>query len=212
MPSCHLILWHTLLLLPSIFPSWLFQWVNCLHQMTKRLEFQLQYQSFQWVFRVDFPWDWLIWSSCHSRDSQESSPAPHFEGIDSLVLCLLYGPPLTLIRDRWKDHSLDYMDLCQQGKIFNTEPRFVIAFLPRSNHLLILWLYSPSVVILESKKRKSVTTSTFSTSICHEVMGLDAMIWDFSYWVLGQLFHSSPSPLSRGSLMSHYSSSNHIFI
>ena len=55
--------------------------------------------------------------------------------------------------------------------LFNTLSRFVIAFLPRSKHLLTLWLQSLSVVILEPKKRKSVTVSTLSPSICHEVMG-----------------------------------------
>ena len=58
--------------------------------------------------------------------------------------------------------------------LFNTLSRFVIAFLPRSKRLLISWLQSPSAVILEPKKRKSVTASTFNPSICHEVMGLDA--------------------------------------
>ena len=58
--------------------------------------------------------------------------------------------------------------------LFNTLFRFVIAFLPRSKHLLISWLQLPSIVILEPKKRKSVTASTFSPSICHEVMGLTA--------------------------------------
>ena len=53
------------------------------------------------------------------------------------------------------------------------------AFLPRSNCLLTSWLQSPSTVILEPKNRKSVTASTFSPSICHEVMGPDAMILDF---------------------------------
>ena len=53
--------------------------------------------------------------------------------------------------------------------------RFVIGLLPRSKHLLISWLQSPSAVILEPKKIKSVTVSIFSPSICHEVMGLDAM-------------------------------------
>ena len=55
--------------------------------------------------------------------------------------------------------------------LFNTLPRFVIAFLPRSHSLLIPWLQSPSAVILEPKKRKSVTTATFSPSICLEIMG-----------------------------------------
>ena len=53
--------------------------------------------------------------------------------------------------------------------------RFVIAFLPRSKHLLISWLQSPSAVILEPKKIESVPVSIVSPSICHEVMGLDAM-------------------------------------
>ena len=57
--------------------------------------------------------------------------------------------------------------------LFNTLFRFVIIFLPRSKHLLILWLQSLSAAILESKKIKFVTVSP---SICHEVMGLDAMI------------------------------------
>ena len=54
---------------------------------------------------------------------------------------------------------------------FNTVSRFVIAFLPRSKHLLISWLQSPSAVILELKKIKSVTLSIVSPSICHEGMG-----------------------------------------
>ena len=62
--------------------------------------------------------------------------------------------------------------------LFNTLSRFVIAFLPRSNHL-ISWLQSLSTVILEPKKKKSVTSSTFSPSICHAIMGLDAMILVF---------------------------------
>ena len=63
--------------------------------------------------------------------------------------------------------------------LYNMLSRFVIAFLPRSKCLLILWLHSPSAVILEPKKIKSVTVSTFSPSICHEVMGPDAMILVF---------------------------------
>ena len=63
--------------------------------------------------------------------------------------------------------------------LFNMLSRFLIAFLPRSKHLLISWLQSPSAVILEPKKIKSVTVSTVSPSICHEVMGLDALIFFF---------------------------------
>ena len=63
--------------------------------------------------------------------------------------------------------------------LFNMLFRLVIAFLPRSKHLLILWLQSPSAVILEPKKIKSLTVSIVSPSICHEVMGLDIMIFVF---------------------------------
>ena len=63
--------------------------------------------------------------------------------------------------------------------LFNMLSRLVIAFLPRSNHLLISWLQSPSAVILEPKKIKPVTVSIVSPSICHEVMGPDAMIFVF---------------------------------
>ena len=63
--------------------------------------------------------------------------------------------------------------------LFNGLPRLVTAFLPRSKLLLILWLQSPSAVILEPKKIKSLTVSIVSPSICHEVMGLDAMIFIF---------------------------------
>ena len=63
--------------------------------------------------------------------------------------------------------------------LFNTLSRFVIAFLPRNKCLLISWLQSSSAVILEHKKIKSVTVSTVYPSICHEVMGPDAMIFVF---------------------------------
>ena len=63
--------------------------------------------------------------------------------------------------------------------LFNMLTKFVIAFLPRSKHLLISGLQSPSVVILEPKKIQSATVSTVSPSICHEVMGPDAMILVF---------------------------------
>ena len=59
--------------------------------------------------------------------------------------------------------------------LFSMQSRFVIAFLPRSKHLLIAWLQSPSAVILELKKIKSVTVSTVSPSISHEGMGWDQM-------------------------------------
>ena len=66
--------------------------------------------------------------------------------------------------------------------LFNMLSRLVITFLPRSKRLLISWLQSPSAVILEPKKRKYVTVSVVSPSICHEAMGPDAMILVF--WML----------------------------
>ena len=59
--------------------------------------------------------------------------------------------------------------------LFNMPSRLVIVFLPRSKHLLISWLQSPSAVILEPKKIKSVTVYIISPSICHEVMGLNGL-------------------------------------
>ena len=98
-----------------------------------------------------------------------------------MVRSLLYGSTLTSIHDYWKNHSFHYMDLV--GKVmplpFNMLSMFVIAFLPRSKCLLISWLKSPSAVILETKKIKSVTASTFSHSVCYEVMGPDIMILVF---------------------------------
>ena len=69
------------------------------------------------------------------------------------------------------------MDLVGKVKslLFNKLSRFVIAFLPRSKRLLISWLQSPFAVILEPQNIKSVTVSIVSPSICHEVMGPDAM-------------------------------------
>ena len=72
---------------------------------------------------------------------------------------------------------------CQvMSLLFNMLSRFVTAFLPRSKHLLISWLQPPSVVILEPPKIKSVSVFIVSPSICHEVIGLDAMI--FIFWML----------------------------
>ena len=85
----------------------LFQWVSSSHQVAKVLEFQLQHQSFQWIFRTDFLWDGLVGSPCSPRDSQESSPTPQFKSISSSVLSLPYSPTLTSIHDHWKNHSLD---------------------------------------------------------------------------------------------------------
>ena len=93
----------------------LFKWVSSSQQVAKVLEFQLQHQSFQWIFRVDFLLNWLVWSPCSSSESQEPSPAPQFESNNSLALGLLYNPTVTSYMTTGKNHSFDYMDLCQQS-------------------------------------------------------------------------------------------------
>ena len=132
----------------------IFQWVSSSHQVAKVLELQLQHQSFQWLFRTDFLWDWLVWSPCSPRDSQESSPTPQFKSINSSALS--FKVQLTPIHDYWKNYSFDWQTFV--GKVmsllFNMLSRLVIAFLPRNKHLLISWLQSPSAVILEPKRRE----------------------------------------------------------
>ena len=81
--------------------------------------------------------------------------------------------------------------------LFNTLSRFVIAFLPRIKHLLISWLQSLFAMILEPKKIKSIT---FSTSMCHEVMELDVMIFVFKMLSFKLIFHCL-SLSSRDSLV-----------
>ena len=85
----------------------LFQGVSSSHQVAKVLEFQLQRQSFQWIFRTDFLEDGLVGSPCSPRDSQESSPTPQFKSINSLALSFLYSPTFTSIHNYWKNHSID---------------------------------------------------------------------------------------------------------
>ena len=75
----------------------LFKWVSSSHQVAKVLEFQLQHQSFQWIFRADFLWDGLVGYPWSPRESQESSPTPQFISINSSVLSFLYSPNLTSI-------------------------------------------------------------------------------------------------------------------
>ena len=124
------------------------------------------------------------------------------------MLSLLYGATLTSIRDHWKNHCLTiWTFVCKViSLLFNTLSRFVIAFLLRSkhlliSHLLISWLQSLSTVILEHTKKKSLTVSTVSPPICHEVMGPDAMILVF--WMLSfkPTCSLSSFTLSRGSLV-----------
>ena len=97
------------------------------------------------------------------------------------MLTLLHGGTLTSVLDYWKHYILDCMDLCWQsdGSDLNMLLlMFVIAFLPRSKHLLISWLQSLSSDF-GTQENKSVIVSTFPPPICHEVMGPDVMILVF---------------------------------
>ena len=85
----------------------LFKWVSSSQQVAKVLEFHLQHQSFQWMFRTDFLWDGLVGYPCCPRDSKESSPTPQYKSINSSVLSFHYSPTFTSIHDYWKNHSFD---------------------------------------------------------------------------------------------------------
>ena len=85
---------------------------------------------------------------------------------------LTTGKTIALIRQTFVDKVM--------ALHFNILSRMVITFLPRSKHLFISWLQSPSIVILEAPKIKSATVSTVYPSICYKVMGPDAMIFVFS--------------------------------
>ena len=132
----------------------LFQWINSSHEVAKILEFLLQHHSFQTNPRADLLQNGLVGSPCSPRDSQESSSTPQFKRNNSLALSLLYSLTLTSIYDHWKIIALIRQNFV--GKVMslllNMLSRLVITFLPRSKHLLIPWLQSPSAVILEPKK------------------------------------------------------------
>ena len=116
-----------------------------------------------------------------SKDSEESSPTPQFKTINSLVLSFLYmqlshpymttGKTIALTRWTFVGKLMSLLSYMVS--------RLVIAFLPRSERLLISWLQSPSAVILEPKEIKSATLSIVSPYICLEVMEPDAMILVF---------------------------------
>ena len=162
----------------------LFQWVSSSHQVAKVLAFQLQHHSFQWIFRTDFLYNGLVWSPCSPRDSQESSPTPQLKTSilwrSAFFIVQLSHPYMTT----GKTIALTRQTFVGEvmSLLLNMLSRLVITFLPRSKHLLISWLQSPSAVILEPRKIKSDTVSTVSPSISHEVMGPDAMILVF--WIL----------------------------
>ena len=118
------------------------------------------------------PSEWTGWISLQSKGLSRVFSNTTVQSINSSVLSFLHSPTLTSVHDHWKNHSLDRRTFVDKvmSLFFNTLSRLVITFLPRSKHLLISWLQSPSTVILEPKKMKSDTVSLFSPSICHEVI------------------------------------------
>ena len=182
MLSNHLILCHTLLPLPSIFPNitvFSNESVLCI-RWPKYWSFSFNIcPSNEYSGLILLRMDWV--SSCCPRDSQESSPTPKFKSINSLALSFLVlqlshpymttGKTIAMTRQNFVGKVMSLL--------FNILSRMPITYLPRSKHSLISWLQLPSAVILESKKNKSVTVSKVSPSICHEVMGLDIMILVF---------------------------------
>ena len=175
MSSRHLILCHPPFLLPRIPPSIR---VSYSHEVAKVLEFQLYYHSFQRTPRADLLqmdwWDLLTVQGTHKSLLQHHSSKASILWLSAFFTVQLSHPYMII----GKTIALTRRTIV--GKVmsllFNVLSRLVITFLPRIKHLLISWLQSPSAVILELQKIKS---DTVSPSICHEVMGPDAMILVF---------------------------------
>ena len=172
MPSNHLILCCPLLL-PSIFPSirvFSNESVLCI-RWPKYWSFILSISpSNEYSGLISFRMDWFDLLAV--QGTQESSPTLQFKSINSLVLSLWSNSHIhiLLLEKPWLLTMWTFVGNVM-SLLFNMLSRFVIAFLQRSKHLLISWLQSPSAVILESMKRKSVTVFIISPSICHEVDG-----------------------------------------
>ena len=181
MPSKHLILCHPLLLLPSIFPS--------IRVFSNESVFHIRWPKY-WSFSISpsnehsglisFRMDWLdllvVQGTLKSLLQHHSSKASILRHLAFFIVQLSHpymATGKTIVLTRWTFVSKVIFLL------FNMLSRLVIAFLPRSKCLLISWLQSPSAVTLEPRKIKSDTVSTVSPSICHEVMGPDAMIFVF---------------------------------
>ena len=151
---------------------------------------------------ISFSIDWLVLLAVQGT---LKSLLQHHSSKTSILLCLGFfivqlshtymttGKTIALARQTFVGKVMSLL--------LNMLSRWVIAFLPRSKSLLISWLQSLSAVILEPKKIKPLTVSIRSPSICHEMMGLDTMM--LVSWILSfrQLFHSSLSLSSRGSLV-----------
>ena len=186
MPSKHLILCHSLLLPPSIFCSiGVFSNESVLHiRWPKYWSFSFSISpSNEYSGLISFGMDWLyllaVQGTLRSLLQHHSSKASILQCSAFFIVQLshLYmttGKTIALTRWTFVGKVMSLL--------LNMLSRLVIIFLPRSKRLLISWLQSPSAVILEPPKIKSVTVSTVSPSISHEVMGPDAMI--FVFWML----------------------------
>ena len=177
MPSSHLILWCPLLLPTSIFPSirvFPNESVLCIRWPRYRSFSFSIHPSSEYSGLISFRMDWLDLlaapgplKSLLQHHSSKASILQHSTlfMVHFSHLYMIAGKTIALTRQTFVGKVMSLL--------FNMLSRLVIAFLPRSKRLLILWLQSPSAVILESKKIKSVTVSILSPSICHEVMGPD---------------------------------------
>ena len=186
MPSNHLILCHPLLLLPSIFPSirvFSNELALCIRwPKYRKYSFSIRSSS-EYSGSITFMIDWfnllMVKGTLKGLLQHHNSKAWILQ--HSAFLTVQLSHPYTTTA---KTIVLSIHTFVSKVKnlLFNTLSRFVIVFLPRIKHLLILWQQSPSTVILEPKKIKSVTASTFSPSIYHVVIELDAII--FVFWML----------------------------
>ena len=206
MPSNHLVLCHPLLLLPSAFPSVRgFSNESALHiKWPKYWSFSIS-PSNEYSGLISIKIDWFDLLAV--QGILKSLLQPHSSKASILLLSVSFIVQLSNpYKTTGKTFALTIWTFVDKVMflLFNMLSRFVIAFLPRGKHLLISWLQSPSAVILEPKKIKSVTVSIVSPSICYEVMGLDAISLFFESGVLSQLFHSFLSSSSKGSLVLHF--------
>jgi len=191
MPSNHLILCRPLLLSPSIFPSmrvFSSESILCI-RWPKYWSFSFSISpSNEYSGLISFRMDWLdllaVQGTLKSLLQHHSSKASVLHCSDFFMVQLSH-PYMTAGKTtaltRWTFVSKVMSLLC------NMWYRLVITFLSRSKRLLISWLESPSAVILEPPKIKSLTVSIISPSICHEVMGLDAMKLKDAYFLKEKL-------------------------
>ena len=200
MPSNHLILCQPHLLLPSIFPN-----ESVLHtRWPKYWSFSFSFSpSNKYSGPIVFSMNWL---DLLAVQGNLRSLLKHHNSKASILQCSVFFMVQLSHPYMTTGKTIAMTRRTLVGKVmsllFNVLSRFVIAFLPRSKCLLISWLQSPSPVILEPPKIKSLAVSIVSPSICHEVMGPDAMILAlWLIWALRQLFNSLLSLSSRGSLV-----------